>query len=88
MDEEPQDPFREEVGGAWHQSFRQGEMLLRALAELPDVTSAIVAVKKMPRSDLESIVLERLYMWHARTPADPGMLALDAWLYPGKQRDS
>ena len=77
-DDAPADPFREEKGGPWHVSPRQGEMLLRALADLPDATSVIVALKKMPRQDLECVVLERLYMWHASA----GMLNVDLRIDP------
>jgi hypothetical protein len=44
MTDEPQDPFRdEEPYGPWHYSFRQGEMLMRGLGELPDAVRAIIA---------------------------------------------
>jgi hypothetical protein len=54
-DEPPPDPFRDETPyGPWHYSLRQGEMVLKALAELPDINRAIIAIKQMSRDDLEA----------------------------------
>jgi len=85
-DKEPRDPFREEAGGPWHYSLRQGEMLFQALAELPDITSVIIAMKDMPESELQCVVAERLYIWHATKPG--GILGVDIWLSPPEEPDS
>ena len=58
-------------------------MVLRALAELPDITQAIIAIKRLSREDLECVVLERLYMWHAGAGVD----VIDRWLYPRADPD-
>jgi hypothetical protein len=83
----PGDPFREETGGPWHYSFRQGEMLFLGLTELPDVVRAIVGVRSMSKDDLESIVLERLYVWHAQQGGPPYLPPSD-WLSPKPDSDS
>ena len=80
-DDEPRDPFLDEEWGAgpWHYSFRQGEMLFLALAELPTFVDVLKAMQNMPASDLRYIVGERLYSWHA---AKSGGLRPQKWLYP------
>jgi hypothetical protein len=83
---EPRDPFADEVGGAWHQTFRTGEMVFRALAELPSATDAIIAIKKMSRGDLEAFALERLYDWHIKKDGPP-YLSPHEWLYPPEGGD-
>jgi hypothetical protein len=84
-EEEPRDPFRDEPPfGPWHDSLRQAEMVLGALAELPAITQAIIAIKRLSREDLECVVLERLYMWHAGAGVD----VIDRWLYPRADPDS
>lgn len=79
--DEPRDPFREETGGPWHYSLRKGETMFQAVAELPDITKAIIAVKGMSRDELECMVLERLYMWHAMKGGPPVFRPV-RWLYP------
>jgi hypothetical protein len=51
---------------------------------LPDITQAIIAIKRLSREDLECVVLERLYMWHAGAGVD----VIDRWLYPRADPDS
>jgi hypothetical protein len=45
-DDESADPFRDEKGGPWHYSLRQEEILFEGLAEQPNVTPAIIALKR------------------------------------------
>ena len=81
----PRRPFRDETPyGPWHYSLRQGEMVLKALAELPDITRAIIAVKQMTRDDLEAVVLERLYVFRATKGGPPYAVSeeFNRWLNP------
>ena len=77
-DEGPSDPFAD-VPGPWGKSFATGDTLFKALADLPDVVKVLVAVKTMPREELECVVLERVASWHV---ARGGMFAVDPWLFP------
>ena len=86
-DDELRDPFRDEEGGPWHHSLRKGEMVFLALTELDSIVDAIIAVQKMDRSDLEAIVLERLYIWHA-LQARPRGSHPTRWLTPQPKPDS
>jgi hypothetical protein len=54
-----------------------------ALAELPDITRAIIALSDMSKNDLECIALERLYAWKALTTGPPHGLApeFQRWLH-------
>jgi hypothetical protein len=80
--EEPRDPFLDEEGRtAWHHSLRKGEMVFLGLTELPTIYDVVRALKGMPESDLKCIVLERLYVWHARKDGPP-VLPPDEWLSP------
>jgi hypothetical protein len=63
-------------------------MLFQGLAELPDITSAIIVVKQnMSKEDLESIVLERLYSCQA---GKMGSISPEfrRWLYSEHEADS
>jgi len=88
MSDEPSDPFRDESPfGPWHYSLREGEMLVQGLADLPDITTAIIAVKNMSREDLESVVLERLYVMQA-SQKGPVSREFHRWLYSEPDPDS
>ena len=81
MTDEPRDPFADEGAGLLDYALRKGEMVFVAIAELDNITQVLKALKDMPESDLNCIVLERPYAWHAAKGGPPYLRPGD-WLTP------
>ena len=78
--DDPRDPFLDDEAPVWDYVFRKGAMVFTALAELDTVFDVMRALKDMPESDLKSMILERLYVWHA-AKGDLPLRPLE-WLRP------